>query len=40
MELYDFYTGRAFEAYHYFGAHETEQGFYFAPMHPVRSKCF
>lgn len=34
MELYDFYTGRAFEAYHYFGAHETEQGFLFRTYAP------
>ena len=34
MILHEFYTGRAFEAYEYFGAHPTKEGVVFRVYAP------
>lgn len=37
MDFYGFYTGRSFDAYHYLGAHLTQDGAVSAPF-PRRSE--
>ena len=38
MVLHDFYTGRAFDAYDYFGAHKTKDGVVFRVYAPNAEK--
>ena len=38
MDLHDFYTGRAFDAYEYFGAHPVDGGVVFRVYAPAAVK--
>ena len=38
MDFYGFYTGRSFDAYHYLGAHLTQEGAVFRTFAPSAQK--
>jgi 1,4-alpha-glucan branching enzyme len=39
MDLQQFFDGKAFDAYEYFGAHATDNGYIFR-VYAVCEKCF